>query len=72
VTERYRIVDTGFEPADMPPLEADENALRVRDRLTDDEYQHLAQLLEPRPDAGQPSIATRLRFDTSGAKLVSD
>jgi len=49
--DRYRVVHSGFSVGDMPPLEPDENMLRIQDRLTDDEYRHVASLLAQRPDA---------------------
>ena len=49
--DRYRFIETGFDPAATGPLEADEGAFRVRGLLTDDEYRHLATLLAVRPDA---------------------
>lgn len=49
--DRYRVVESGFSLADMTPLAPDETAFRVRDRLTDDEYRHIADLLRSRPDA---------------------
>jgi len=51
VTSRYRLIETGFDPATTGALQPDENAFRIRDRLTDNEYRHLAGILAQRPDA---------------------
>ena len=47
---RFRFIEAGRDPA-LLALESDENAYRVRDQLTDGEYEILASHLAARPDA---------------------
>jgi hypothetical protein len=51
VTDRYRLVEADGNASALEPLEANENAFRIKARLDEAAYRRIAAQLEARPDA---------------------
>jgi hypothetical protein len=50
VIGRWRSVDADTDVAELPPLADDETSVRVRDRLSKEQYQAVAELIQERSD----------------------